>query len=83
MWSRHSMAVWLSGSRPSLWALTATPSAACRCSTAPASSRAMCTALWMVKPAGLTRLVAPGSTISPSESTLISDDAVISSNSQP
>ena len=43
----------VSGSRPSVQR-TASPAGACRWITQPASSRAACMALWIVKPAGLT-----------------------------
>ena len=48
------IACWSSGSSPSFCADTATPSVVCRWMTQCASSRFMCSAEWMVKPAGFT-----------------------------
>ena len=48
---KNCIDIWFSGSRPCSCAATAMPAVVWVCMTHCASSRAMCTAEWMVKPA--------------------------------
>jgi hypothetical protein len=79
---RAIIAVCVSGSRPSFCAETAAPSRECRWITHATSGRAICTALWMVKPARLMPY-SPALTTLPSKSTFTSEEAVISWNIMP
>ena len=74
---KNCIDIWFSGSRPCSCAATAMPAVVWLCMTHCASSRAMCTAEWMVKPALLILASSSFSMAWPSGSTAIRLDAVI------
>ena len=74
------IACWLMGSRPHFMAEIATPARVCVWITQLISGRALCTQLWMTKPASFTPMPSGSSRILPSQSIFTRFEAVISSN---